>query len=76
MRSSAVVGEPTDLVDHVALAQEVDAALAADRGSLIDPLLSLEGTSEEAAAWQQVGELDRDATALHVRQALTIAHGY
>ena len=72
----AVDEEPLELRDHVLLAHEVEAALAGDRAALIDPLLTLEGESEEACVWQQVGELERESTALAVRQSLSVARGY
>lgn len=70
--------EPVWLRDHVDLAAEVDAALDGSRTDdhVIDPLLSLEGLSEEAAAWQQVGEYEREQTALHIRQCLAVSRGY
>ena len=77
MRSSTAVDEePLELRDHVLLAHEVEAALAGDRAALIDPLLTLEGTSEEANVWQQVSELERESTAIVVRQSLSVARGY
>jgi hypothetical protein len=70
--------QPPSLLDHVDLCEEVDAALAGStwREPLVDPLLTEDGIGEEAAAWAQVGELDRERTALAVRQSLSIARGY
>lgn len=66
------------LLDDVLLALDVEAAEAGGLGASgpLDPILLLEGTSEEAAAWQQLGELELSAARAHVDRAATIAHGY
>lgn len=70
----ALTDEPVDLL----LGLEVEDA---ERARLrpfgpVDPIAVLEGTSEEAAAYQQLAEIDRTIASAHMDRCRTVAYAY